>query len=142
MTTFTYGPAEVFVAAFRGGLPDSAVLGALTDLIAADTVRLLDMLLVSRADDGTVEVREIDDVTPPGFAGPIELEARGLAANDDIDEVADSLDPGTSAVIVVIEQLWAKSLAERFAGSGSHLVWSARIPAPELNDLAAAAHIG
>jgi uncharacterized membrane protein len=143
MTTFTYGPAEVFVAAYRGELPDSAVLGALTHLIATETVRLLDLLLVTRSDDGTVRVREIDDVTPAGFpAGPIVLEARGLTANDDIDQVADSLEPGTSAAVVVVEQLWAKSLAERFADSGSHLLWSARVPAPELNELAAAAHIG
>ena len=143
MTTFTYGPAEVFVAAYRGDLPDTAVLGALTDLIATETVRLLDLLLVSRSEDGTVRVREIDDVTPTGFpAGPIVLEARGLTANDDIDQVADSLEPGTSAAVVVVEQLWAKSLAERFAESGSHLLWSARVPAPELNELAAAAHIG
>jgi len=143
VTTFTYGPAEVFVAAYRGDLPDAAVLGALTDLVANETVRLLDLLLISRDADGSVRVREVDDVTPDGFPdGPIVLEARGLAANDDVDHVADSLEPGTSAAIVVIEQLWAKSLAERFADSGSHLLWSARVPAPELNELAAAAHIG
>ncbi|ROP66096.1 DUF6325 family protein [Curtobacterium sp. ZW137] len=144
-TTFAYGPAEVFVAAYRGELPDTALLGALTDLIASDTVRLLDLLLITKAEDGSVRVREIDDVTPvaiPGSSGPVELEARGLTANDDIDEVADSLEPGTSAAIVVIEQLWAKALAERFTDSGSHLLWSTRVPAPALNELAAAAHIG
>lgn len=144
-TTYSYGPAEVFVAAYRGDLPDTAVLGALTDLIATDTVRLLDLLLITKADDGSVQVREIDDVTPAalgGASGPVELEARGLTANEDIDEVADALEPGTSAAVVVIEQLWAKALAERFTDSGSHLLWSTRVPAPALNELAAAAHIG
>ncbi|ROP74604.1 DUF6325 family protein [Curtobacterium sp. PhB115] len=142
MRTFEYGPAEVFIALYRGDLPDSGVLGALTDLIASDTIRLLDLLLITRHDDGTVLVREIDDVTAPGGTGPIELEGRGLTANEDIDQIADALEPGTSAAVVVIEQLWAKNLAERFTGSGSHLLWSTRIPAPELNELAAAAHIG
>lgn len=142
MRKFTYGPAEVFVALYEGDLPDTKVLGALNDLIATDTVRLLDILLISRDLDGSVQVREIDDVTDTGLPGPIELEARGLTANEDVDEVADSLRPGTSAAIVVIEHTWAKALAERFADSGSHLLWSARIPAPELNELAAAAHIG
>lgn len=142
MTTFTYGPAEVFVVSFRGELPDDAVLGALVDLTDAETVRVLDLLLISRAEDGTVHVREIDDVTRTGTPGSVALEARGLAANDDVDQVADTLAPGTSAAIVVIEQLWAKDLAERFADSGGQLLWSARVPAPELNDLAASAHIG
>lgn len=142
MRAFTYGPAEALVVLHDGDLPDHAVLGALTDLIATDTLRLLDILLISRAPDGAVLVREIDDVTDPGFAGPIVLEARGLAANDDVDEIADSLEPGTSAAIVVVEHVWEKALAERFAASGGQLLWSARIPAPELNELAAAAHIG
>jgi hypothetical protein len=140
--SFTYGPAEAFVALFPGDLPDADLFGALTDLIAEGTVRLLDILLIGRAPDGTVQVREIDDVTPSGSFGPIELEARGLAGNEDVDQVADSLAPGSSAAIVVIEHLWAKRLADRFADSGSHLLWSARIPAPDLNDLAAAAHLG
>lgn len=140
--SFTYGPAEVFVVRFAGDAPDASTLGALTDLIAGDALRLLDFTVVSRESDGSVRIREIDDVTPERSAGPIELEARGLTGNEDLEFVAEGLEPGTSAAIVVVELLWAKALAERFAATGSELLHTARVPAPELNELAALAHIG
>ena len=142
MVSFAYGPVEVSVVRYAGSTPHAAVLGALTDLIASDTVRLLDIALVTRDPDGTVRVAEIDDVTDDTADGPIELEARGLTANEDIEQVAASLEPGTSAAIVVVELLWAKALAERFADTGSELLGTFRIPAPAVNSLAAAANIG
>lgn len=141
VVTFDFGPAEVFVVRYRGRLPDTRVLGALADLVAAETVRLLDILVVSRDGGGAVEVIEIDDLPSGSPFDAFELEARGITGNEDVERIADDLGPGTSAAIAVIEQLWAKSLAERFAESDAELLETVRIPAPELNAIAVAANI-
>ncbi|TCK63800.1 DUF6325 family protein [Curtobacterium sp. PhB136] len=141
VTAFDFGPAEVYIIRYPGVLPDPGVLEALAALVADSTVRLLDILVVSRAVDGAVSVLEIDDLPTDGALGEVTLDARGLAGNDDVDSIADGLTPGMSAAIAVMELLWAKNLAERFSESGGELLETVRVPAPELNELAAAAHI-
>lgn len=141
MVSFNYGPAEVFIVRYVGEFPDSRVLEALADLVSNDTVRLLDILIAHRDEQGQVRVLEIDDIPPEHIGQDLALEARGIAGNDDIDEIAANLQAGTSAAIAVIEQRWARTLAERFADSGAELLQTVRVPAPELNAIAAAAHI-
>ena len=141
MTTFDFGPADVYVIRYPGVLPADGVLGALAALISDSTVRLLDILIVTRAADGTISVLEIDDLPSDQALDQVALEARGLAGNEDVDSIAEGLTPGTSAAIAVIELLWAKNLAEQFSESGSELLETVRVPAPELNEIAAAAHI-
>ncbi|SOC88190.1 hypothetical protein SAMN05660766_1888 [Curtobacterium sp. 314Chir4.1] len=142
MVRFEFGPVEAFVVRFRSDVPIDAVFRALGDVERAGTVRLLDFALVVRDEDGAVAVREVDDLADLLPDDVVELAARGLTANEDIEQVAESVQPGWSAAIVVIELLWAKSLAERFTENGSELLATVRIPAPAVNELAAAAHIG
>ncbi|MFF1571477.1 DUF6325 family protein [Leifsonia sp. NPDC058292] len=133
MTDFEYGPAEFIVAQFEGDHPSPPVVQAILDLVGSGTVRLLDLLFVSRAQSGEVTIAEFEDVGDDyGFAG-ITLEASGLAGTDDVDDITELIDPGTSGAIMVIEHTWAKDLANRFFAAGGSVVHSERIPAPVVN---------
>jgi hypothetical protein len=133
MTDFEYGPAEFIVAQFDGDKPSPGVVQAILDLIGTGTVRLLDLLFVSRAPTGEVQVSEFEDVGEEFGFGSVTLEASGLAGADDVDDIIELIDPATSGAILILEHTWATDLANRFFAAGGSVVHSERIPAPVIN---------
>ncbi len=137
MEDLEYGPVELILAAFTGEEPSTGVLGALADLADAGTIRLIDLVHVSRSEDGTVTFAEFDD---RGIdLGAIDLPAAGLASGDDVQELGSQLAPGSSALLLVVELLWAKKLASRLVEADGFVVDWTRIPAPVVNLVAAGA---
>lgn len=133
MAEFTYGPVELHLVAFEGNRPDPAVIDeAIVDLVDDGTIRLLDFTIVSKSEDGEISVVEIEDEDYE-----LDLAEIGITGDEDIEELAEALAPGSSAAIVAFELAWAKRLAEKLAASGSVIIRSERIPAPIVNDLLA-----
>lgn len=132
MAEFTYGPVELHLVAFDGDRPDPAVIEAIVDLVDDGTIRLLDFTIVSKSESGEISVVEIEDEDYD-----LDLAEIGITGDEDIEELAAALAPGTSAAIVAFELAWAKRLAEKLAASGSVIIRSERIPAPIVNDLLA-----
>lgn len=139
MAAFEYGPVELHLIGFEGDRPDPQVIAAIADLIEEGTVRLLDFIIVSKAEDGSITAIEIEDDTDRYGFGDIELAELGIAGDEDIEELAELIPPGASAAIIAYEMIWAKRLAEKFAASGSVMLRSERIPAPIVNALVEAA---
>ena len=138
MTEFTYGPVEFLLIAFDSDKPSPGILEAITELIESSTINLLDLVVVTKALDGTVTSVDIEDATDEYGFGTIELEATGLASDEDIQELANDLPPGTAAALLVIELVWAKNLASRLTEAGGFVVHTDRIPAPVVNAALAA----
>lgn len=139
MAQFEYGPIELNLVSFEGDRPHPQAIGALLELIEAGTIRLLDFIIVSKAEDGSITAIEVDDADHRYGLGDLELAEFGIAGEEDIDELAELIPNGTSAAVIAYELLWAKSLAEKFAASGGVLLRSDRIPAPVVNALLEAA---
>jgi hypothetical protein len=123
MTTFDYGPIEFYAIAFDGDRPGPAVLQAIDDLVDSGTVNLLDLVFARRSPEGEIEV----------FEGAPALDLAGLAGQDDILYLAESLEPGKSAAILVVELLWAKSFASALYDAGGAVIAREGIPAPVVN---------
>ncbi len=132
MAEFTYGPVELHLVAFDGDRPDPAVIEAIVDLVDDGAIRLLDFTIVSKSETGEITVVEIEDEDYE-----LDLAEIGITGDEDIEELAASLAPGSSAAIVAFELAWAKRLAEKLAASGSVIIRSERIPAPIVNALLA-----
>lgn len=131
MDDLSYGPVELILAAFDGEEPNAGVLDALADLADAGTIRLIDLVHVSRDDEGIVAFAELDE---RGIGhGAIDLAAAGLASADDVQELGSQLAPGSSALLLVVELLWAKQLASRLVEADGFVVDWTRIPAPVVN---------
>ncbi|GAA1059108.1 DUF6325 family protein [Agromyces bracchium] len=139
MTAFEYGPVDVYVVSFEGDRLDEATATALGELMVGDEIRLLDLLIVSRGDDGEVTVREYEEFRDEAGFTVVELEASGIVGDEDIDDLADSIPPGTSGAIMAIELLWAKKIASAFAASGGEVLQVERIPATVVNEVLAEA---
>ncbi|MDR6906969.1 hypothetical protein J2X63_002677 [Agromyces sp. 3263] len=131
MTDLEFGPVELVLAAFEGDRPKAGVLDAILDLADAGTVRLLDLVYVTRAETGEIEWIELDEA---GIEiGEIDLAASGIASHEDLEELSGRLPLGTSALLLVVELTWAKHLASKLFEADGFVVDSVRIPAPVVN---------
>lgn len=140
MAEFEYGPAEFMVAQFDTDRPSAGVVQAILDLVASGTVRLLDLVFIERHPDGGVDIIELEEIGDEIGMTDISLDASGIAGDEDVQQIAELLEPGSTGAILVIEHLWAKDLASRFFESGGVVLHSERIPAPVLNAVAAEAY--
>ncbi|HEU4465571.1 MAG TPA: DUF6325 family protein [Agromyces sp.] len=139
MAEFEYGPVDIYVLSFQGDRPDDATLSALGELMVGDEIRLLDLLIVARGEDGEVTVREFEEFRDDYGFTVVELEASGVIGDEDIDELGEQIPPGTAGAIMAIELLFAKKLASAFAASGGEVLQVERIPAAVVNEVFAAA---
>jgi hypothetical protein len=135
-------PIEYLVVAFPEGNISDEIAPELADLVDKKVIRILDIVFLTKETAGEVNVLEFDELeNMAGFAG-IDGEVGGLIGPDDLDFVAGELDPGCAAAVLLVEDLWAASLASALDRSGGVLLEGARIPEDlldaEIAELAAA----
>jgi uncharacterized membrane protein len=122
------GPVEYIVLGFPGNNFTGEIAPALAKLIESKTIRLLDLLFVGKDADGNVLAIEFDELEElAAFAG-IEGEVGGIIGEDDIAHVAEALEPGSSAALLIWEDVWATEFAVAVRDSGGVLLEGARIP--------------
>jgi hypothetical protein len=126
------GPVEFLVLTFPGVSPGDGAIRALAGLRLSGAVRVIDTLLVSKGADGDLSTRELSEI--PEFAYVAQAEQTSLIAADDADEVGAALDPGSCALLALVEQTWAAEAAEAVRASGGELAASVRIPAQVVQD--------
>ena len=124
------GPIDYLVVEFPGSRMTGEGLPLLVDLVDRGVIRILDFVFVKKEQDGSVvelTVSEIVTEETPGL-DVFEGASSGLLGRDDIDEAGAALEPGSSAGILVYENLWAAPLASAIRRGGGQLVASGRIP--------------
>ena len=132
------GPVEYLVVGFPDGNVSDDLAPELAKLVDNQVIRILDLVFLSKDGAGDVTVTEFDELDQ--FAGFAEIDAEvgGLISAEDIDFVGDDLDPGSTAAVLLVEDLWAAPLADALNRSGGFMLDGARIP----RDLADAAIAG
>lgn len=135
MESFEYGPVEIFVVEFKGAGLDAGVLDSVLAATATGAVRLLDLAVAARAADGTVSYTEVVGDEDGFGAEGVTLELQGLLGEEDLEEVAASIEPGFGVALVALEMCWATELAERLTAARGVVVRSERIPAAAVNQL-------
>jgi hypothetical protein len=126
------GPVDYVVVAFPAGQADfaGAMASELRALMDSNTVRLLDLVLVTRDADGSVEASELRDAddSEVGQLRAAEADLAVLLAESDVEEIGGVLEPGSSAAVLVLENTWAAPFGAAVRRSGGQLVTSGRIP--------------
>ncbi|GGM51473.1 DUF6325 family protein [Microbacterium saperdae] len=135
MTITGYGPVDLYLLGLPDGQPDRAALQALLDLVETETLRLLDLIHISRSADGAITLTEVDDLSPAYGVQAHQLHASGLAGQEDIATLAVAVPAGTAALLVAVELVYQRELSARTAESGAVLLGHERIPAPVVNAL-------
>ena len=129
------GPIDYLLIEFPGSRFNGAVLPALADLVDRGTIRVLDLLFVVKADDGSFEGFNIDEMSGdiPELA-VFDGAGSGLLAHEDAERAAEAMAPGSSAALLVYENRWAAPFAAAVRGSGGEVVAHGRIPLEDLID--------
>ena len=136
---FKYGPVEIFLIGFDGAHPGPDVLDAILELVQSGSVRLLDLLFVSRSRDGDLTVMELEEIEDKYGLEGLEVIELGLAGEEDVDDLAGAIPPDTSAALLVIEHLWVREFADTLYRAGGRVLLTERIPAPVINEVVTAA---
>jgi hypothetical protein len=124
------GPVDWIVVEFPGSRFNGEIAPALRDLVDRDLVRVLDLLVLKKDSDGTLEAFELSDLDTSeiGELRGYESQLAMLLSEDDVTAVAAAIEPGSSAAVLVWENTWAAPFASAVRHSGGQLVASGRIP--------------
>jgi hypothetical protein len=125
------GPVDYVVLEWPDDQPPTGeVQPLLLDLVNRGIIRILDIAFVAKGRDGSVSSIEVGGGLQQLAAAFAELEgaSSGLLGDDDLQEAAAALNPGTSAAVLVWENRWAAPVARALRRSGGQLVASGRLP--------------
>ncbi|MGE5290358.1 MAG: DUF6325 family protein [Micromonosporaceae bacterium] len=128
------GPVDWIVVEFPGSRFKGEIAPALDELVESGTVRVLDLLLIRKGEDGTLDFYELGDLDESEIGGlrAYEAELATLLSEDDVEAVAEAIEPGSTAALLVWENSWAAPFASAMRRAGGQLVASGRIPVQAL----------
>jgi hypothetical protein len=124
------GPVDYIVVEFPAGA--SSFTGEMAAELRAQadsgTIRVIDVLILTKDADGTVEAAELSDIAELGELQAIEAELAELLAAEDVDNLAAAMEPWSTAGVLIWENLWATPFASAVRRSGGQLIANGRIP--------------
>ena len=124
------GPVDYVVVEFPAGASSftgemAAELIALAD---AGTIRVIDVLILTKNEDGSVDAAELSDIGELGPLQALEAQLAELLAEEDVLHLAAAMEPGSVAGVLIWENLWAAPFASAVRRSGGQLIADGRIP--------------
>ena len=124
------GPVDYVVVEFPAGASSftGEMAAELRALVDSGTIRVIDVLILTKDADGTVEAAELSDIAELGELQAIEAELAELLAAEDVDNLAAAMEPGSTAGVLIWENLWAAPFASAVRRSGGQLIANGRIP--------------
>ncbi|MGE5211781.1 MAG: DUF6325 family protein [Acidobacteriota bacterium] len=136
----TLGPIEMVVIAFPGSRFSGEIRPRILDLIERDIVNVVDGLFIRKEIDGTVVFVELMELTddPEAIAlGSLLSEQLDLLSDEDVDELAENLQPGSSALALVFEHTWMKPVRDAIAAADGVLLADIHVPAEVVDEVLA-----
>jgi hypothetical protein len=125
------GSVEIAVIEFPGSRFNGEIAPALAELVDAGIVTILDLVFITKDDDGTVggiELADIEEEIANAFDG-VEGEVNGLLSDEDLQVAGQALEPGSSAALIVWENTWARRLVGAIRDAGGRLAAHDRLNA-------------
>ena len=124
------GPVDYIVVEFPAGASNftGAMAEELLALVDSGTIRVIDVLILTKNEDGTVDAMELSDIEQLGPLERVETQLAELLAEEDVAHLAAAMDPGSTAGVLIWENLWAAPFASAARRSGGQLIANGRIP--------------
>jgi Family of unknown function (DUF6325) len=126
----TMGPISYVIAQFPGNKMTGEGLPILVDLVDRGVIRILDLMFVTRDNDGSIRAVELSDIDHDGEfdLAVFEGASSGLLDDSDVGDAASVIEPGSSAGILIFENRWATSFTQALRRGGAELVAAGYIP--------------
>lgn len=128
------GPVDWLVLEFPGSRFKGEIAPILDGLVEAGTIRVLDLVLVRKDEDGSLDFFELDELEESeiGALRAYETELALLLSEEDLTSVAAAIEPGSTAAVLVFENRWAAPFGSAVRRAGGQLVATGRIPVQAL----------
>jgi Family of unknown function (DUF6325) len=130
------GPVDYLVVRFPKEKANFSgeMASELKKLIDSNTIRMLDLVMLMKGEDGSVEASELRDADDSeiGELRALERDLAILLAEKDIEEIGEALEPGSAAAVLVWENTWAAPFGSAVRQSGGQLLGNGRIPTQAL----------
>jgi uncharacterized protein DUF6325 len=121
------GPVEWVALTFPGTALDPAVAAPLAELVGSGTVRVLGAAVVHKDAAGDITETELEDEGVPAF-DDVDGEVLELLSADDLLSIAEALERDTTTLVVLWENVWARSFIEAVRGCGGTVLAQERVP--------------
>ena len=124
------GPVDYLVVEFPAGASNftGEMAKELVALVEAGTIRVIDVLILTKNEDGSVDAMELSEIEQLGPLQAVEGQLAEFLAAEDVENLAAAMDPGTTAGVLIWENLWAAPFASAARRSGGQLIANGRIP--------------
>ena len=126
----TLGPIDFIALEFPGNRFKGEILPDLFELVDKEIIRIIDLVIIMKNQDGHVIVRELRELDPAHVAmfNPLKADVNQMITQRDIDMIAEKLADNSTAGIMLIENLWAKKTKQAMLDADGRLVMFERIP--------------
>ncbi len=124
------GPVDYLIVEFPADAINftGRMVDELLKLADSGTIRVIDILVLIKDADGGIEAIELDDFADLGRLQIIQAELAGLLTETDLMNLAKAMEPGSTAGLLVYENVWAAPFASAVRHSGGRLIADGRIP--------------
>ena len=124
------GPVDYLVVEFPAGKAtfNGEMAETLADLSERGIIRILDLLVIHKDEDGGFEAVEIDEVEYLDELRGLEMQVAEILAAEDVAHLAAAMENGSTAGVLVWENAWAAPFASAARRAGGQLVATGRIP--------------
>ena len=131
------GPVEYIAIGFPGNKFSGEIIPAIKALQDSGTIKVLDLVIITKDVDGNVAAIELADATPEQGAAlaALGVESNNLLGQEDFEEIGSALDPNSTAALMIWENVWAARFAKSLRDADGILVANGRIPAPLIEEL-------
>ncbi|KPK07908.1 MAG: hypothetical protein AMJ56_12600 [Anaerolineae bacterium SG8_19] len=126
----TYGPIDMIVLEFENIKLTGKILPALLDLAEKKIVRVMDLIVIQKYEDGEHEVLEIEQLDEDLLAvfDPLDIEISGIVQVEDIEAITAGMENNTTVAVLLFENLWAVQFKEAVLEADGRLLHQERIP--------------
>ena len=131
-----HGPVDVVVLALGEPKFDGSILSELERQTATGTIRVLDVMVLFKADSGECWSVDFEDLPPKDLAALdfIESEFRGLFDAEDAETLWEGMVPDSAVIALAIEHTWAVNLVNILDANGVQVALNFRVPAPIVDE--------
>jgi hypothetical protein len=124
------GPVDYLVVEFPAKTANftGAIATELARLHDSGTIRVMDILILTKGADGSVDADELSNVGELDELRGIEAQLAQTLSEEDVYHLAAAMDPGSTAGVLIYENLWAAPFASAVRHAGGQLIATGRIP--------------
>ena len=135
----TVGPVDYVAIAFPGNKFSGAIVPEIKKLQDSGTIRVLDLVIISKDGEGNVAAIELSEASPEEAAilGALGVEGRNLLGQEDFEDIGAALEPNSTCGLMVWENLWAIDFARSLREADGILLGQGRIPGVIVEELMA-----